>query len=331
MAAIDDDTAVDRLSIVGAGTMGYAIALGFAVGGKHVTVFDVDEQALESARGRIESGVRTFVDAGHLEGDERTTTLERVAYEPSLEAAVEDADMVTEAVPEQLDVKQGVFADLDDYAPDDAILATNTSGLSVTEIASVVDDPSRVVGTHYFNPAHVVPVVEIVRGEATSDAVVDVAYDCLESVGKTPVVVEREVPGFIANRIQLAMSYEAESLLERGVASAEDIDRAVKGSFGFRLPSLGVFEKMDHSGLDVHLDVSSYLMADLDRGTEPKPFLEERVDEGDYGLKTGTGVYDWTDADARAVLDARDEKLLAQLDVFREHDFDETPPVRGDG
>ena len=309
-------TGIDRVAVVGAGTMGHGIALAYALGGHPVSLFDISEEALETARGRIDSALETFVDHGALPVDEAERVRERIAYETEFEAAVEGTDLVTEAVVEDADVKRETFERLDAHAPADAILATNTSGLSITDLSTAVDDPGRVVGTHWFNPPYVVPLVEIVHGEHTDAQVAERAYDALDAVGKTPVTVEKDVPGFIGNRIQLAMTYEAYSLLDRGVASAEAIDRAVKAGFGFRLPILGIFEKVDHSGLDVHHDVESYLMPDLDRGTEPNPVVTRLVERGDLGLKTGKGVYDWSDADPEEVFERRDRLLLDQLSVY---------------
>jgi 3-hydroxyacyl-CoA dehydrogenase len=144
------------------------------------------------------------------------------------------------------------------------------------------------------------------------------AYDLLEAVGKEPVEVKKDIPGFIGNRIQIAMDYEAWSLLQMGVASAEDIDRAVRAGFGFRVPVLGVFEKSDFTGLDVYEEVISYLLTEIDRGTEPTESLRSPVAQGDYGVKTGCGIYDWEDADFEELVDERDHQLLAFLDAYEE-------------
>lgn len=317
MQRTDGSEDIADVAVVGAGTMGYGIALGFALGRRTVTLYDVDEGMLETARENVRSGIGTFVESDSHPITDAGSVLDRIAYETSLEAAVDGADLVTEAVPEQLDVKKEVMGDLDAYTPDDTILATNTSGLSITEIATAVADSGRVLGTHYFNPAHIVPVVEVVRGEETADWAVERTLGVFEALDhKAPVLVEQDIPGFVANRIQLAMAYEAESLLDRGIASAADIDRAVKGSFGFRLPVLGVFEKADHAGLDVHREVASYLLEDLDRGTEPHEVIGELVESGHYGLKTGRGFFDWRNRNPGDVFAERDERLLAQWGVY---------------
>lgn len=315
----------EDVAVIGAGTMGHGIALTFALEGHDVSLYDADEEMLAASESKVRSVLETFADAGEIRPDEVEAVAGRVERTPSFEAAVEGADFVTEAIVEDLEIKQDVFARLSECAAPDAVLATNTSGLSITEIASATDRPERVVGTHWFNPPYVVPLVEIVYGERTSDESVDATYEFFERLGKTPVRVEKEIPGFIGNRIQLAMAYEAFSLLDRGVASPEAIDRAVKAGFGFRLPLLGVFEKADHSGLDVQYGVEEYLLPDLDRGTVPKRSLEERVENGDYGLKTGAGVYDWEDTDSERVYESRDEALLALFDLYERFDMERTP------
>jgi len=321
-------TEIDHVGIVGAGLMGHGIGLSFALSGRSVTLFDLDRDVLDNARKNILSAHATLAEKRDVPSE--ATVMDRIRFESDLEANVGDVDFVTEVVSEQMDVKQDVFRLLDENT-EDVVLATNTSGLSITEIASVVDDESRVVGTHWFNPPYIVPLVEVIRGDRTDDSAIDVTYDLMERVGKTPVVVEKDIPGFIGNRIQLAMMYEAFSLLDRGVASAEAIDKVVKSGFGFRLPLLGIFEKTDHSGLDVHLDVQKYLVSDLDRGTDTFDITEELVADGDYGLKTGKGVYDWRGLDAESVYERRDRGLLDILELYESREMYRSPFAGGDG
>lgn len=310
------ESTFDTVAVVGAGTMGYGIGMTYAVSSRDVSLFDASEAALEQAETNIEKGLETLADAGRIERSAMDAIAGRISYHESLEDTVDGAALVTEAVTEDIDVKQDVFADLDRHTPDEAILATNTSGLSITEIATAVDDPGRVVGTHWFNPPHIVPLVEVVRGEETADETVFETYALLEEVGKEPVEVKKDIPGFIGNRIQMAMDYEAWSLLQMGVASAEDIDRAVRAGFGFRVPVLGVFKKSDYTGLDVYEEVMRYLLKEIDRGTEPSDQLERLVEAGDFGVKSGKGVYDWEGVDFEDVADERDRQLLALLDAY---------------
>lgn len=306
----------NTVAIVGAGTMGHGMALEFARAGLDVSLIDVDQNMLEKAEESVANGVDTLVKAGRIEESNIDSILSRIETYTQYEPAVEDVELVIEAGPETLEVKQSIFKKLDECTPDDAILATNTSGLSITEIASVVDEPSRVLGTHWFNPPYLIPLVEVVYGEHTSDNVVEEVYELLESIGKTPVTVQKDIHGFIANRIQTAMDYEAWSLLDRGVASAEDIDRAVRAGFGLRIPALGVFRKADFAGLDIIKEIQSYMTADLDRGTDPSESLERMIEEGRYGLKSGEGVFDWSDRDSEEVMEERDQQLLELLEVY---------------
>lgn len=296
--------------------MGYGIGLYYALSGASVSFFDADDEKLAAAEEHIDSALNTLVSADRLSSEEGAKTKARMRFADSFADCVSDAGFVTEAVTEDMEIKQTIFEKLSTHAPNDAILATNTSGLSITEIASVVDDPGRVVGTHWFNPPHIVPLVEVVKGDETAEEVVETVYDYLDAIEKTPVKVEKDIPGFIGNRIQMAMCYEAFSLLDEGVASADAIDRAVKAGFGFRLPVLGIFEKVDQSGIDVHYDVEEYLMSELDRGTEPNPVVSELAAHGHYGTKTGQGVYDWDDIDIEEVYETRNQRLLDLLEIY---------------
>jgi len=318
---------IEQVSVVGAGRMGHGIALVYALDGHDVTLFDIDDGVLDAAPARVDAALSTMVNAGHVDRDTADAALSNLRTESDIASAVAGADFVTEAVAEDLAVKQSVFADLAAHAPADALLATNTSGLSIADIARDVDDTSRVLGTHWFNPPHIVPLVEVVKGPGTTDAAAEATRELLDSAGKTPVVLEREVPGFLGNRIQTAMTYEAYSLLARGVASAADIDRAVKAGFGFRLPVMGIFEKVDQSGLDVHREVERSLMADLDRGTDPNPVVSELVERGETGWESGRGVYDWTGVDRDAAQRERDEALLALRSLYEDVDAGSAPPA----
>lgn len=312
------------LATIGAGTMGRGISVAAAAGGSPVTLFDVDEGALDDAREQIRSIATLFADSPATDVDDPAAITDSIAYTDDLEAAVAAADIVIEAVTEDRQIKREAFARIERYAPEHAVLATNTSSLPLADIAADLEDPSRFCGAHWFHPAHVVPVVEVVAGEHTSDETMDAACAFLEAIGKDPVVVEKDVPGFIANRIQSAMAREAWSLLGAGVASAEDIDLAVRGTFGFRLPVLGIFEKSDHSGLDVHHTVLTELLPEIDRRTEPPEVVSDLVESGRHGVKTGRGVYDWSDVDGDDLAETRDQQLLDLLSVYRsKRDADE--------
>lgn len=310
--------------------MGHGIALVYALAGHRVSLFDVDDDVLDRSGDRIEDALETLASAGHVSPEAAGAAVENVQPVPEFEACVGDVDFVTEATTEDLAVKRTVFERLERHARADAVLATNTSGLSIDDIAAPVSDASRVLGTHWFNPPYVVPLVEIVKGEATDDATVDAVWDLLSSAEKTPVVVEKDIPGFIGNRIQAAMSYEAFSLLARGVATPQDIDRAVKAGFGFRLPVMGIFEKMDQSGLGIHHEVEKQIMPRLDRGTDPNPVIAELLERGETGMEAGKGVYDWSNVDRGSVERSRDADLLSLLETYQEAAGREPPPANYD-
>ncbi|MEF8852415.1 MAG: 3-hydroxyacyl-CoA dehydrogenase NAD-binding domain-containing protein [Haloarculaceae archaeon] len=326
MRSNDDAGGIEQMAVVGAGRMGHGIALVYALAGHDVALFDSDEAVLASAPRRVDDALETMVRAGDVDRAAADAALSNLWTESDLAGAVAGADVVTEAVAEDISVKRSVFADLDAHAPADALLATNTSGLSIADITGDVADTSRVLGTHWFNPPHIVPLVEVVKGPDTADAAAGRVRTLLDAAEKTPVVLEREVPGFVGNRIQAAMTYEAYSLLARGVASAADIDRAVKAGFGFRLPVMGIFEKVDQSGLDVHHAVERSLMPDLDRGTDPNPVITELLERGETGWESGKGVYDWTGVDRAAAEHDRDEALLALRSLYEGVDAESSPP-----
>lgn len=305
------------LATIGAGTMGHSIAFAAAAGGCPVTLFDVDQQSLHQAREQIQATAAAVRDSGVYEFETTSELTDRIEYVSSLENIVSDVDLVIEAVPEVRETKLATFERIDRHVSEDTVLATNTSSLPLDDLVDPLTAPERFCGMHWFHPAHIVPVVEVVYGDRTTDETIDVASRFLRDIGKDPVVVERDIPGFIANRIQSAMAREAWALLEAGVASPEDIDRAIKGTFGFRLPLLGTFEKGDHSGLDIHHTVLEELLPEIDRSTSPPSVLSSLVDQGRYGAKTGRGVYDWRDADLGTITEERDQRLFELLEVYR--------------
>lgn len=308
---------VGELAMIGAGMMGRDIAFAAAAGGCSVKLFDIDDASLHAARNRVQSVAAALEGTDAYEFTDGAAVAKQIEYTTSLEQAVEDVDLIIEAVPEVRETKIATFERIDRHVPERAVIATNTSSLPLAELAEPIDAPERFCGMHWFHPAHIVPVVEVVYAERTVDGTIAVATRFLESIGKDPVVVERDVPGFIANRIQSAMAREAWALLEADVAGPAEIDRAIKGTFGFRLPVLGAFEKADHSGLDVHHTVLSELLPEIDRKTSPPEVLSSLVARERYGAKTGRGVYDWRNVDLDAATEARDQRLIELLDVYR--------------
>jgi 3-hydroxybutyryl-CoA dehydrogenase len=282
-----------QIAIVGGGLMGHGIAQVLAGRGAAVTVHDPDPDVLASVPDRIAANLRV------LGGDEAIAA--RVSLAGSLEEAVGAADWVFEAAPERMELKQQLFAALEAAARPECVLATNTSVMRVSEIAARVTSAERVVGTHWWNPPYLVPLVEVVQGERTSPEVVQRTMALLAEAGKTPVHVKRDVPGFIGNRLQSALWRQALELVDAGVCDAEAIDTVVKASFGIRLAVLGPMENADLIGLDLTLDIHEYVLPTLDPPSQPAAGLRARVEAGDLGMKTGAGYREWSADQAEEV------------------------------
>ncbi len=273
--------------------MGHGIAQVAATAGYDVTIRDIDESILEDGVASIESNLQGGVEREKLTADEKAAALDRIGTTTSLEDAVGDAEFVVEAVPEDMDLKQGTFEDVAAAAPADAVLATNTSSLSVTEIASVLDDPGRAIGLHFFNPVHIMGLVEIVVAEGTDEATLETATEFVEAIDKEPVTV-RDSAGFASSRLGVALGVEAVRMLEEGVAGPRDIDAAME--LGYNHP-MGPIELGDVVGLDVRLDILEYLREELGERFRPPQLLKQKVRAGKLGKKTGEGFYVWEDGE----------------------------------
>jgi 3-hydroxybutyryl-CoA dehydrogenase len=286
-----------QVTVIGAGSMGHGIAQVSAMAGHEVSLNDVDEERVQAGLDGIESNLDGGVERGKVTETERSETLELIEGEVDLDAAVADADLVIEAVPEDMDLKQNIFTDVEAAAPGDAILGSNTSSLSVTELASVLESPERAVGLHFFNPPHLMNLVEIVIAEQTSEAVEATAVDYVEGIEKEAVVV-RDSAGFASSRLGVALGLEAIRMVESGVASVEDIDTAMEE--GYSHP-MGPLQLGDLVGLDVRLDVCEYLRQELGERFRPPQLLKKKVRAGKLGKKTGEGFYVWEDGEAVGV------------------------------
>ena len=284
-----DTTGAMHVTVLGAGTMGVGIANVCAAAGHHVTVRDIDANLVMDGIDTIETQFAGAVDRDLMSEEEKADAIDRIDGTTDLPSAVSGADMVIEAVPEEMDIKHDVFTDVEASADEDAIIATNTSSLSVTDIASVLDHPDRAIGLHFFNPAHVMEPVEIILGDETADQVRAETIAFVEDIGKTPIVV-RDSPGFASSRLGLALGAEAIRMVEQGVAGVEDIDRAME--LGYNHP-MGPLELTDLVGLDVRLDILEYLHEELGDRFEPPQLLRELVEAGDLGKKSGQGFYEW--------------------------------------
>lgn len=300
-----DRPLIAPVAVVGAGLMGHGIAEVFAASGHHVTLCDPDAAARASVRERIAA-------AAALRGDE-PSLLDRIRVTAALPGAVDDAYLVVEAAAEKLAVKQQVFGELGRLVGRTAILATNTSALPVGVIATAARHPERVIGTHFWNPPHLVPLVEVVQSELTSDSTVCRTMEILRAVGKSPVHVCRDIPGFIGNRLQHALKREAIALVAQGVCDAETIDTVVKEGFGPRLSVLGPMEQSDLVGLDLTLAIHETLMPSLDRTARAHPLLVRLVRQGKTGMASGEGFRTWT-PDTASATRHRLSEFLARRD-----------------
>jgi 3-hydroxybutyryl-CoA dehydrogenase len=289
------------VAVIGAGLMGHGIAQAFASAGSEVRVYDPDLDSLDSLDSRIAANLDSL-EAG-------TEALERVHAADSLAAAVAGAELVVEAAPEDLDLKRAVFADLEETAPPSAILATNTSVISIGDVAARAATPERIVGTHWWNPPYLVRLVEVVQGERTSAVTVERTMALLAAAGKLPVHVRRDVPGFVGNRLQHAMWREALSLVDAGVCDPETVDLVAREGFGSRLARIGPIENADLVGLDLIEAIHAYLLPHLDRSTVPAAGLQSRVGDGDLGAKTGRGYLEWGEGAAERTR----ERLIRHL------------------
>jgi 3-hydroxybutyryl-CoA dehydrogenase len=290
-----------RIAVIGAGLMGHGIAQVFAVAGHAVQVFDTAPQALATLRERIE---RNLADLG-----QDTSAAARVLPVDDLGECATGADVVFEAGPEDLVFKRKLFLQLELMAPRHALLASNTSVIPITQIMSELRTPQRALGTHWWNPPYLVPLVEVIKTPHTDAACAQEMFELLASAGKTPAMVEKDVPGFIGNRLQHALWREAIALVADGVCDAETVDTVVKASFGRRLPVIGPLENADLVGLDLTRAIHRTVIPAIDRSADASPHLDRLISEGRLGMKTGEGFRRWT-PEQQAELRAR---VLAHL------------------
>lgn len=286
-----------KIAIIGAGLMGHGIAQIFALKGFSVHLMDTQENALKSALDSVRSNLVMLAKHGHIQEKDIEPALDRISIGTDIEAGAGKADFVIEAVFENLELKQELFKTLDAVCPESTILATNTSVISITQIAVKTQFKNRVVGTHFWNPPYLIPLVEVVRGDETSSDVMDRTMTLMAKIGKHPVRVQKDVPGFVGNRLQHALWREAISIVENGIADAATVDECVKFGFGLRLPVLGPLENADLVGTDLTLAIHDYILKHLEDSGEPSPLLKSLVGSGDLGFKSGCGLQKWSKKD----------------------------------
>jgi 3-hydroxyacyl-CoA dehydrogenase len=291
-------TAVKRAAVVGTGTMGPGMGAVLERAGVDVALYDVSDEQLEKARPGVELA-RSVLD--RLGGEGNGAAGAELRYESDLAAALDSVDMVVEAVPEKLELKRQVFADFEEHVSPEAILASNTSGIPITKIAEGLHHPERVIGTHWSNPPHLIPMIEIIPGERTSEAVTAATQELVRQIGYYPCTLKKEVPGFVENRVLYAIMRECLALVDEGVVDAEELDLNVKWGIGYKLAVVPPMALLDMAGLDIYNAVASYLNKDLSDEKGVSSTITERVDKGKLGIKTGGGLFDY-DADRAAQL-----------------------------
>jgi 3-hydroxyacyl-CoA dehydrogenase len=285
--------------------------------GYTVVMYDLDESILQTAKAHIENNLELFRQAELITGEDIDRAMAGLTLTADLRKAAEPAHFIIEAIPEDLSLKQDIFCQIENFCDQNTIIASNTSSLRITDIGARVKNKKRLVITHWFNPPQLVPTVEVVRGEQTSAEVLDVTYDLLAKIKKVPVKIHKELPGFLVNRIQIALAREVLDLYEKGVASAADIDRAIMGSIGFRLASIGPLITMDLGGLNIWFKVFQNLLPDIQSSAEPPGALQKLVEEGHEGIKSGKGFFDYnmdfSKGELEDTIKKRDQDFLNRL------------------
>ena len=299
--------------------MGHGIAQAFAMAGYPTALYDADPKRVDQAVAGVKRNLALFVEKEVITQAEADAAFAQIAPKYDLAEAVGDVDFVMEVVFEDVNVKKQVMLQLDAVAPKHTVFASNTSGLDVNLFAA--GRPAQIAVAHFWNPPHILPLVEVVKGEETSEETLDLVVAVLRKIGKYPVVLRRHIAGFIGNRLQYAMFREAVGLVQSGVTTPEDIDMVVKTSLGRRYVNIGPLETADINGLFLFHQISQYLFQALDASQGPQPVLSEAIAAGHYGVKTGKGFHEWPGDKAEQALRRRDEELLRWLKIDRERGF----------
>lgn len=302
-----------KAAVIGTGMMGPGIAMTLTLGGVEATIVGRTTESAAAGLAMAHRQLRLLSANDLVTDDQRLFSESQLRASTDFEGEVEAADIVIESAPENLAFKQELFARMDALARPDAILTSNTSGLSITAIASGCARPERVMTTHFWNPPHLMPLVEIVLGEKTDPARAEEVRELLQRCGKAPVVVKKDTPGQLGNRMHMALIREAAHIVSEGIATAEEVDLAARMSFGLRLPMYGLLEHMDIVGLDMSKGILEYVATDLYNGVEAPARYRELVESGNLGAKTGQGFYDWSVKSADEARARRDAFVLQML------------------
>jgi len=308
---------IRAIGIIGAGLMGHGIAQVFALKRYQVKLFDNDPNVLQSAPEKIHNNLQTLLEMHLVEPQEIEDCLNHLQLCHTLPEMCEGVELTIEAVSENVDLKRAIFGELEALTTPQTILCSNTSGISIGLISENLRFKERVIGTHFWNPPHIVPCVEVIKSQFAADEVFHTVIELMERVGKKPVRVLKDIPGFLGNRLQHALWREAISLVEKGIAAPEDIDRVVKYGFGLRLPFIGPLETADLAGLDLVYDIHKYLFSDLENRSTPSPLLKTLLDQKATGVKSKKGFYNWTDERTKQIIQQRDKALLKITEVIK--------------
>ena len=301
-----------NVAVVGAGTMGLGIALYFAMKGYQTSLFNRTSENLERALQMIQNNLATLVELDEVKAQDVGPILARIKTTTNMQEAVEDADIVIESVTENVEIKKAVFAEMDRFAPKHAYLCSDTSSLNIYSFLET-SRPEKTLITHFFNPPHIMPLVEIVREDDTLDETVEIIKDFLITAGKRPIVINKCIPGFVANRLTVALAREAYYLVENGHISFDDLDAIFTTTFGPRYVFEGIFDLYDQIGLDIGAIVAKGLIPQLCQSKEPSPILLEKVKNNELGVKTGRGLKDYSGQDIKEIKRNRDIKIIKTL------------------
>lgn len=300
---------MEKLAIIGCGTMGHSIALSAAWAGIEVKISGMNEQDLATADKGLRNKLTVMVHNDLFNEAMAEEIRMRIEFSTSLEEVVQGATFIIEVIPENSQMKRELYKEIEAICGKDTVLASNTSGFTPTSLAVEMEYPNRFIVTHFWNPGHLIPLVEVVKGEKTDQETIERAMNLLNEMNKKPILINKEVPGFIGNRLQYALFREAQSLLDEGVATKEDIDAAVTYSIGRRLPITGPLMTADMGGLDVFSAISNYLFEDLSNEDKSGAYLSNLVNQKKFGDKSGEGFYMW-DPETSETINAEREKTL---------------------
>ncbi|MFS0599635.1 3-hydroxyacyl-CoA dehydrogenase family protein [Peribacillus frigoritolerans] len=301
---------IKKIAIIGSGVMGSGIAQSFAVSGYFVTINDIKEELLYHAQNRISENLSLLMEEGALTDREKQGALANITYSVDLEGAVRDADFIIEAIPEVIELKLNLYQQLEEIIKPDAIVASNTSTFPISQLMEKASFAERMVITHFFNPGHLVPLVEIVQHDETKPEIVKTTMDLMRKIGKSPILLKKEIAGFIANRLQTALMREAFYLLKEGVADAEDIDTAITAGPGFRWAFTGPIEIADFGGLDTWQRVFDNVSPVLDQSKEAPDLIRDLVAEGKLGTKSGEGIFTYEESTVSQKVNERDRNFI---------------------